>query len=159
MNMTYSRLQIALHWIVALLVAGQFATGGSIERTHHAVHAGQAPDPVDLFQHAVHNYAGMAIGALMLLRLYLRWRSGVDRIPARTMIERLARAMHLGFYGVLVAQAGLGFIAAYLTFSVAPIHQAGAWLLLAMIAVHVAAALIHAARRDGRLSAMIRQGA
>lgn len=67
----YSLLQITLHWAVAVLIPLQYWTGGSIERTHHAVHMGLSPDPWDVIQHHVHNYVGIAVGALMVSRLVL----------------------------------------------------------------------------------------
>ena len=68
----YSLAQIGLHWLIALLVPLQYLTGGSIERTHHAVHMGMEPSYWDTVQHHLHNYAGMAIGLLMGVRLVLR---------------------------------------------------------------------------------------
>lgn len=153
----YTLLQIVLHWLVAALVLVQYLTGGSIERTHHAVHFGLAPDPFDLLQHAIHNWSGMAIGALMVGRLGLRWWLGgvTLRIPGASPLEHAARALHLGFYAALIGQAVLGFTASYVTFAVAPIHVIGSQVILGMLALHVAAALLHATRRDGVVGRII----
>lgn len=160
MTTGYSPLQIVLHWLVAALVLVQYQTGGSIERTHHAVHLGLAPDSFDLLQHAIHNWSGMAIGALMVGRLPLRWWLGgvTLRIPGASPLEHAARALHLGFYAALIGQAALGFTASYLTFAVAPLHVIGSQVILAMLALHVAAALLHAVRRDGVLGRMLVSG-
>lgn len=72
MNAGYTLLQVLLHWLVAALVLVQYLTGGSIERTHHAVHLGPVSDLSDLLQHAVHNWSGIAVGCLMAARLCLR---------------------------------------------------------------------------------------
>lgn len=163
MTIGYTLLQILLHWLVAVLVLVQYLTGGSIERTHDAVHLGLAPDPFDLLQHAVHNWSGMAIGALMVVRLLLRWWLGglTPRVPGGGPAEHAARALHLGFYGALIGQAALGFTASYITFAVAPLHVIGSKMILAMLALHVAAAAVHAARRDGVVMRMLsaRRGA
>lgn len=160
MTTGYSPLQIVLHWLVAALVLVQYLTGGSIERTHHAVHLGLAPDSFDLLQHAIHNWSGMAIGALMVGRFALRWWLGgvTLRIPGASPLEHAARALHLGFYAALIGQAALGFTASYLTFAVAPLHVIGSQVILAMLALHVAAALVHAVRRDGVLGRMLVSG-
>ncbi|MBB4482269.1 cytochrome b561 [Rhizobium etli] len=40
MKRGYTPAQIGLHWLIALMIPVQYLTGGSIERTHHAVHMG-----------------------------------------------------------------------------------------------------------------------
>ena len=138
----YSAVQIALHWIIVLLIPVQYLTGGSVERTHHAVHMGMEPDSWDILQHLIHNYCGMAIGLIMGVRLLVRLFRGV---PAEKQSPSAiaARALHLAFYAVIIGQACLGFVASYLTFSVAPLHVAGSWIILGMVAIHVAAAVWH----------------
>ena len=158
MNPGYTLLQILLHWLVAALVLLQYLTGDSIERTHHAVHAGLAPDPTDLLLHAVHNWSGMVVGGLMALRLVLRRRRGglTLRLSGGGLLEHAARALHLGFYAALIDQAALGFTASYLTFAVAPLHVIGSQVILAMVALHTAAAALHALRRDGSVGRIMR---
>jgi cytochrome b561 len=156
MNTGYTLLQVILHWLVAALVVVQYLTGGSVERTHHAVHLRLAPDPSDLLQHAVHNWSGIAVGCLMAARLCLRWRqSGLSlRVSGGDLRDHAARALHLGFYAALIGQAALGYTASYLTFSVAPLHVLGSKVILAMLGLHIAAAALHAARRDGVVARM-----
>ena len=154
----YSLIQIVLHWLVAALVLVQYQTGGSIGRTHDAVHAGLQPDPTDLLLHSVHNWSGMAIGVLMVLRLFLRWRShGIVPVLRReSRASAAARLLHLAFYAVLLGQAAIGFIASYITFSIAPLHVFGANLILAMLVLHIGAAIIHAVMRDSVLIRILR---
>ena len=136
----------------------QYQTGGSIGRTHDAVHAGLQPNPTDLLLHSVHNWSGMAIGGLMVLRLFLRWRShGIVPVLKRESLESAAaQLLHLGFYAVLLGQAAIGFIASYVTFSIAPFHVFGSNLILAMLALHIGAAIVHAAMRDGVVVRILR---
>jgi cytochrome b561 len=139
----YSAVQIALHWIIVLLIPIQYLTGGSVERTHHAVHMGMEPDRWDIIQHLVHNYCGMAIGLLMGIRLLVRMFRGVPNDGSKSPSAMAARALHLAFYAAIIGQACLGFVASYLTFSVAPLHVAGSWIILGMVAIHVVAAAWH----------------
>jgi cytochrome b561 len=143
MNGGYSPVQIALHWIIVLLIPVQYLTGGSVERTHHAVHMGMEPDHWDVIQHVVHNYCGMAIGFLMGVRLLVRLFSGAASTTPESASALAARALHLAFYAAIIGQALLGFVTSYLTFSVAPLHVAGSWIILAMVFVHVLAAAWH----------------
>jgi cytochrome b561 len=153
----YTLAQILLHWLIAALLPIQYLTGGSIERTHHAVHMGVLPDPWDILQHQIHNYSGMTIGALMAARLCIRLFFSPPRPPVTTTLERIARLLHLGFYAAIIAQAGMGFIASFIWFGIAPIHVIGAWTILVMFALHVAAAAWHTLiKKDEILDRMIR---
>lgn len=143
MHAAYSPVQIALHWIIVLMIPVQYLTGGSVERTHHAVHMGMEPDRWDIVQHLIHNYCGMAIGFLMGVRLLVRVFGGAPSETPRTPAAVAAKLLHLGFYAAIIAQASLGFVASYLTFSVAPLHVIGSWVILAMVAMHVVAAFWH----------------
>jgi cytochrome b561 len=143
MNGAYSPLQIALHWIIVLMIPVQYLTGGSVERSHHAVHMGMQPERWDIIQHIVHNYCGMAIGAFMGIRLLVRLFSGAPTETSRAISGMAARALHMGFYAAVIGQACLGFVASYLTFSVAPLHVIGSWIILTMVAMHVVAAFWH----------------
>ena len=143
MHPVYSPVQIALHWIIVLMIPVQYLTGGSVERTHHAVHMGMEPDRWDILQHLVHNYCGMAIGFLMGVRLLVRLFRAAPAERPTTPAAIAARALHLGFYAAIIGQACLGFVASYLTFSVAPLHVIGSWVILGMVALHVAAAAWH----------------
>jgi cytochrome b561 len=154
MHRAYSPIQIVLHWIIVAMIPVQYLTGGSVERTHHAVHRGMEPDRWDMLQHLIHNYCGMAIGALMGVRLLVRL-FGAPAAAPRSRAARVARALHLAFYAAIIGQASLGFIASYLTFSVAPLHVVGSWVILGMVALHVAAAAWHTlVLRDGTLDRM-----
>jgi cytochrome b561 len=144
MKPRYSLSQIVLHWAVAVLVPVQYWTGGSIERMHHAVHMGLSPEPWDVTQHQIHNYAGITIGALMVTRFTL---CIFDREPlkisARGPVDRLARAMHFAIYAAVIAQAAMGFIASYFWFGIASFHVVGSRVILGLLALHIAAAAWH----------------
>lgn len=143
MKGSYSAAQIGLHWLIALLLPVQYLTGGSIERTHHAAHMGVTPSPFDLFQHLIHNYAGMLIGLLMGVRLVLRMIGpSTPRQPA-SWAKRAASALHYGLYAAIIAQACLGFIASYFWFGAAAYHVAVSRIILAMVALHFTAAAWH----------------
>ena len=160
MRSGYSLAQIGLHWLVAFMVPVQYLTGGSIERIHHAVHMGITPSYWDVVQHQLHNYAGMAIGLLMGLRLVLRLlqppeTSGPGSWPG-SWAERAAKALHYGFYAAIIGQACMGFVASYLWFAIAPYHVVGSQIILAMVALHLAAAAWHTlVARDETVDRMV----
>ena len=84
----------------------QYATSGSIARTHEVSIKGLAVDPVDHLLHTVHNRVGMMILVLMLSRLVLRFRNGVP--PLFYLFAALA-AVHVfaAFWHQWVRRDGL----------------------------------------------------
>lgn len=156
MKGSYSTAQIGLHWLIALLLPIQYLTGGSIERTHHAAHMGVTPSSFDLFQHNVHNYAGMLIGVLMGVRLLLRIKTPpAPQLPA-SWWQKAAAGFHHALYVAILMQAGLGFVTSYLWFGTAAYHVALANIILAIVALHFGAAAWHTlVIRDETLDRMI----
>ncbi len=153
----YTLLQITLHWAVAVLLPLQYWTGGSIERTHHAVHMGLSPDPWDVIQHHVHRYVGIAVGALMVSRLALRILCrAAEKVLVVNVVERVSKAFHFAFYAAVIAQAGMGFIASYFWFGIAPFHVIGSRIILGLLALHISAAAWHTlVWRDDTVDRMI----
>ncbi|WP_064685747.1 cytochrome b [Rhizobium bangladeshense] len=150
MKRGYTPAQIGLHWLIALMIPVQYLTGGSIERTHHAVHMGVTPSYWDVVQHLFHNFAGIAIGLLMGVRLVLRIMQPPRISPPNTWAARAATMLHHAFYAAIIGQACMGFVASYVWFGIAPYHVIGSRIILAMVALHFAAAAWHAlvARND-----------
>lgn len=160
----YAPAQIALHWLVALLVMAQYMTSGAIDRTHH-LPAGQEPDPTDVLLHAAHNYTGMFIVALMIARLALRWRLGApEALPVgQSRMARFqqgfAQALHLAFYGLLIAQGVTGFVASYLWWPASALHVILFQALFALVCLHIAGAIWHLfVTGDGTMQRMTSTG-
>ena len=149
----YSTFQISLHWLIAAMVVGQWYTSGAIHRTHNPL---VPPSDTDLLLHALHNYGGMTIGAIMFLRLGLRLYYGAHR-PAGPVspFERVAHGLHLLFYAVILLQAATGFVTSYLWGGAGSVHKALWNVLLVLIALHVSAAFYHLIRGDRVFSRMV----
>ena len=140
----YTRTQVLLHWTVAALVAGQYATSGAITRTHGMHMIGWKPSPADMVLHTLHNRAGLAIIALMLVRLALRlWVGAPLPGAAGERLTRLAQVAHAAFYAVLISEGLTGAVASYLWWPISAVHVILFKILLALVAVHVAANLWH----------------
>lgn len=149
----YSNLQIGIHWAVVLMIVTQWATSSAIPRTHNPL---LPPAPFDLFLHMVHNYNGIAIGFLVLVRVALRLSRRAPREPGRPSAWDLAAiAVHWGIYVSLAAQAATGFIASYFWGPVAEVHKAIWNVTLTLLALHVSAAAWHGIRRDGVVGWML----
>jgi cytochrome b561 len=166
----YHPLLVALHWVLALMIIAALALGAlvmvKIPNT----------DPMKFEALSSHMSGGMLILVLMLVRLFVRMRT---RHPApvtagNPLLDRIAWASHRMFYIAGVGMAGSGLFMAVQTglfgivfgghgslppdfwvFSVRTVHYAFSRLLMALIALHVVAALFHAlVLRDGLLRRM-----
>lgn len=174
MTTTYSATQKALHWLIALLIVGVYLlTFGEdfYERGH----------PMRATIWWLHISFGLGLLALVLTRIGLRLTRGAPALPPEmTPAERGAsHLVHFGLYALMLAIPLVGVVLTWLrgdtlTFfglftipspvetdrdlgrSVKEIHELGANLILALAALHAAAALWHHfIRRDGVLTRML----
>jgi cytochrome b561 len=152
----YDRFARWLHWLVVILVVVQFATGwgwGNFTK-------GSTPRFI-LFQ--IHLYSGYAILAAALVRLV--WRATHPVPPMPDTVGRLqalaARAVHWLLYGCIILQPVLGILtitAFGKSLGTWPriAHVQMQWVILALVGLHVAAALWHQfVKRDHLLERML----
>lgn len=154
----YNRAQIGLHWLVAALVLEQYATSGAITRTHQMRVIGQPISASDLTLHMLHNRFGLLIVLLMGLRILVRWWRGAPApLPDQgALAAKLASAAHSAFYALLIAQGLTGAIAAYFWWPISAVHVLLFKLFLALLVMHVAAALWRTfVKRDGTMARMV----
>ena len=169
----FDAVTILVHWLTLAMVIAQFATAW----LHGQASGGGQAAQVLL----IHRSDGVLLWVLTLARL--AWRATHGRkvpLPRATpRIQRLmARANEYALYGLLVVQPLTGLAQSVLRGKAFPllfgdvpaltarhrelvrlveaIHEKGAVLLLALIALHAGAALIHHfILRDGVLRAML----
>lgn len=169
----YSGIQKVLHWLMALLVVVMLVVGLSLPRL--------TPGPLANVLYEVHKSVGMLVLALALLRLAIRLRRGAPPLdPGLPGWQRLAAgASHAALYLLLIAMPLAGWTAtsaccrpvAFLWTLPATLpvpagdavakplfalHLALGLALIALLALHVAAALHHHfVRRDDTLRRML----
>ena len=172
MNMVsrYHPALVVLHWVMALLIIAALALGAlvmvKIPNT----------DPMKFEALRSHMGGGMAILALMLIRLVIRARTAhpAPASAGHPILDRLAWASHRLFYGTVAAMAISGIIMALQTglfdsvffgegklpadfwaYPIRSVHYVLSRILMTLIAVHIVAALYHAlVLRDGLLKRM-----
>lgn len=165
----YGTMIVTMHWLTALLMVVLIGTG---------FRAANTVDPATKAA-ILRVHVPIAIAVLALTVLRVGWWWGVDRKPdpvagSPRWQERTARATHLLFYVVIFGMiaSGIGMLALS---GAAPMifggegallpgfwkypprvpHGFGAWLLLALVALHAGAALYHQLiRRDHLLRRM-----
>ncbi|TDL81844.1 cytochrome b [Palleronia sediminis] len=152
---TYATRQIGLHWLVVVLVAFQFFTGGGMAA---AFERGLSPDADGAGSAVVHGVIGTAILLAMIVRLVTRRSHGAPP-PPRTepsAIQVVSRGNHILFYVVLIAMPLAGMTAlATGSETVAEAHAITARVLLVLIVAHIAGALWHAFKGDGVIRRMV----
>jgi len=170
MHARYDRTARVLHWLLALLLLGQIVFGWWL---------GDVPRNTPLRGQVVnlHKSIGLLIGLLVVLRLYWRLRHGAPALPASVpgWQRKLAAASHHLLYGLMLLVPLAGYLASnfskfgvklFNTVLLPPwgpddkklytlfnqTHKVAVALLVALIVLHVGAALLHALRRDGVFS-------
>jgi cytochrome b561 len=167
----YTGVAIALHWLLALMIIVAFGVG---------LYMSDLPvSPARLKLFNWHKWAGVTILALSVLRLLWRLthRPPAD-LPAPAWQNRVAHLTHWALYALffLVPLAGWAYSSAagfpVVWFGVLPLpdfvspdkaladmmkerHEMLAWVMAALVALHIGAALKHRfIDRDGLLERM-----
>jgi cytochrome b561 len=168
----YDRVAVALHWMIAVLVIGQFAFGWWMQGI-----AKQPPGPrVDAFN--LHKSIGLVMLTLMAVRVLWRAVHRPPPLPPLPVWQRRAAALtHFGLYLLLILLPLSGYLGsvfsgypvkffgatlpgwgtrnAWLKDFFGAVHLASSFALAGLVLLHVAAAFKHAlVDRDGLLSRM-----
>ena len=172
MTEKYDKAQIALHWLIALLIFVTFPLGLYM--------ADLKPSPTVLRLYSYHKWIGVTIFFLVALRLAWRATHGVPGpIAGMPRWQEIAsKAIHHSLYLLMVAvplsgwlmSSAEGFQTVWLGLVPLPdlleknkalgetlgdVHETLNWIMLALVAVHLAAALKHHfVDRDGLLLRM-----
>jgi len=167
----YHPALVALHWLLAVLILFAWGVGAlSLEEMPNS-----SPDKISALR--VHMVTGIAILALMLVRLAVRL--GTRRPTAvntgHPLLDRAAVLAHYGLYALVILMAASGFATAlsaglpdivfggsgkplpesFAAYPARTVHGIVGSLLAFLVLVHIIAALWHQfIRRDGLLRRM-----
>lgn len=161
MDERYNRTTMLLHWLVALLLVGQFAFGWYLQEIPRGT-------PARGYFVNLHKSCGLLIGLLILLRLGWRLTHVPPPLPDSVppWQQQAASASHSLLYVLMLVMPLSGYIASNFSrfginfFNVLPLapwgidnklvyaffnqtHIVSSWLLLALVVVHVLAAFKH----------------
>jgi cytochrome b561 len=155
----YSTTQIALHWIVAVLIIGQLIFGEEIGSAFRTLRqTGVASYDLMTLGHIG---AGVLVLIFAVWRPTLRLRRGVPE-PSHAgpkLVERAASLGHWAFYALMIAVPVTGLIAWFGggIETAADLHELAKPVFIVLIAVNFAAALWHHFwLKDGLLNRMRR---
>lgn len=161
MEIRYTRTAMLLHWVVAVLLLGQFAFGWYLESIPRGI-------PARGYFVNLHKSTGLLIGLVILVRI--GWRLAHSPPPLSVSIVRWQRqaaaASHYLLYVLMLVMPVSGYLASnfskfgvnfFNSVKLAPwgsddkllyavfnqTHIVSSWLLLTLVLVHVLAALQH----------------
>ncbi|EEW24651.1 cytochrome b [Rhodobacter ferrooxidans] len=153
----YSKVQIGLHWLIALLIGLNYIFSESIEEAFRAVMSGA---PVPEGAPGLHAPIGIAVLVLTLIRLVVRRVQGVPPplVSDKPLMDKLGQWAHSALYGLAILVPLLGMMAWGGGIGIAGgAHGLAVNLLVAIAFVHAAAAIFHQyVLRDGMLNRITR---
>lgn len=143
--LNYSIPQRALHWGMALLIFFNLIFSDGMELWNRAARKGETITPDMISSANIHAYVGIAILALALLRLLLRFTQGVPAAPADepALVKFGGTAAHVLLYLMFFIMPLSGIAKYYFGLEVPGELHGGIFkvLLWALIALHVVGAL------------------
>lgn len=168
----YTGVAIALHWLLVVLILAQIAFGWYLQEIPRNT-------PPRTIYVNFHKSTGLTIGLIILFRLYWRFTHTPPPLPASMPLwERVAaRVNHYALYACMLIMPLAGYIASnfskfgvkyFNVFLLPPwglddknvyaffntTHVVTSYVLVALIVLHVLAALRHLFLRDGIFSRM-----
>ena len=154
----YSRLQIALHWAIAALILANYWISDGMGQAFDATLEGK---PVVGWVPQFHVYAGLAVLALVLLRLATRFAFGAPKAveTGHRLLDIAGHLSHLALYGLMLAVPVLGAVTWYGGLeATANLHVLAMNAMMLLVLAHAAAALFHQyVLKDGLLRRMMPQ--
>jgi cytochrome b561 len=150
----YSRLQIALHWIIAVLIPLAWLSSGGAEAASEAMEKGAAAPGF-----VPHVALGLAVLALVVLRLIVRLRRGVPDAPGTpgSLQVRAAEWGHRLIYLMMLAVPLGGMSIWFGGMDNGAVHGLFANLLMIVVLGHALMALYYQyVLKDGLLRRMMK---
>ncbi len=158
----YSRFQIILHWVIALLIVLQFvgheAIVGFVELMGITA-SGSEEIPLLVRGHVL---LGILTGALMVIRVIVRIMHGAPALPKEESapMKLIAHATHFTLYAavILLAASGMGGWFGQIETALV-VHGILKVVLLVFVGLHIAGALYHQfVLKNGLIKRMMKAG-
>jgi cytochrome b561 len=159
----YTRIQIILHWAIALLILFQFVGAEAIEGfvTLVGITSASSSAEIPLMARA-HVLAGLLTFALMLIRVLMRFTKGAPALPKDEdpRMKMAAHATHGILYLALLLMPISGALAWFGQIELADTaHLVLKFVLLGFVVLHIAAALYHQFfLKNGLIKRMMKAG-
>ncbi|MBV7408028.1 cytochrome b [Maritimibacter sp. DP1N21-5] len=157
----YSRLQIALHWVIFLLIAVQFLFHDGMEEAWEAVTRGTYAGPsAGAMLHVV---VGLSVLVLVVLRLGVKLKRGSPALPEEepAVLRAVAHGTHWALYALMILVPLSGAVAWFtVNENAGDGHEVMKSVLFILVALHFAGALFQRfVLKSDVMTRMVRPGA
>lgn len=154
---TYNTAQILLHWAIAALIIFNYFVSDGMSRAFRQ-HLNDSNTGYDLVA-SLHVYVGLAIIALVLVRIVVRFMSKKTAKVSTSLLDRASRVVHECLYLLMFLVPVFGAIAWYLGIHfMGDVHQIAMNIMMSLVLLHAFAALFHQYMlKDGTLLKMFGQ--
>ena len=151
----FSRLQIGLHWIVAVLIIGAWFTHDGMGR---ALRQRIAEGMTGMEGATPHTILGGLAFAFVLVRIIVRLRRGAPEPHGSALVQSAAKWGHVVLYALMALVPALGAATWYGGIeSLGEVHEFLGQALMLVIIGHVVMALWHQiVKKDGTLTRMVK---
>jgi len=140
----YTVYQIGLHRLIAAVIFAQLIFGESMTEATEAAEVGETVSALATYLAGVHTYFGIAVLALVAVRLALRRRNGAPLPPLLSGgMELAGKISHWLFYALLVIVPVMGLLGYYFGDPYGDLHTYAKPVFIGLIALHVAATVHH----------------
>ena len=151
----YSGVQIALHWLIAILILIAWFSGEGAEEAMEAVEEG------GVIGFVPHVAFGLSILALVVVRILVRLSRGAPAAPGEpgSLAVKAADWGHRLIYLLMIAVPLGGISVFFLGLDVGEVHGLAANVLMLVVLGHALLALYHQyVLKDGLLRRMMKAG-
>jgi cytochrome b561 len=152
----YTRLQIALHWIIFLLIGFQLIFGEEIGHAYRSLMRNGSFEPS--LAVAAHIWVGIAVLALFVPRFLIKARRGAPPLPEEepAALKLAANLTHLALYALMLLIPVSGLVAWFGQQRwAAEVHQLMKPVIIILVGLHVLGALYqHFVLKTGVLDRM-----
>jgi cytochrome b561 len=140
----YSKLQVLLHWTIAVMVIIQFIAHENIVMLVDALSVGDEAELMVIILGRSHIILGLAIFSLMIVRVVARFRLNVPDAPEQenAILKFLSKLTHFALYAVLLIMPISGSVAWFFGVEkAAQGHAVGKIILLVFTFLHIGGAV------------------
>ena len=154
---SYNTAQIVLHWAIAALIIFNYFVSEGMGRAFRQ-HLDDSNTGYNLVA-SLHVYVGLAVIALVVIRIIVRFLSKKTKTASTNLIDRVSRIVHEILYLLMFLVPVFGATAWYIGIHfMGDVHEIAMNIMMSLVLLHAAAALFHQyVLKDGALMKMFGQ--
>ena len=154
---SYNTAQILLHWAIAALIIFNYFVSDGMGRAFRQ-HLDDNNAGYNLVS-SLHAYVGLAIIALVVIRIIVRFMSKKTKTASTNLFDRVSRIVHECLYLLMFLVPVFGAISWYLGIHfMGDVHEIAMNIMMTLVLLHAFAALFHQyVLKDGTLLKMFGQ--